>query len=81
MILKRRRRCFHEEGEQSQAHAALFGLLGLCLAKRFQLGDVDFVVLGDMRNQPPRALHAGRGGPPDAAERPKFDGAKLGEVH
>src|SRR5438552_5004981 len=80
-LLKRVHRSFHQEREHGEFEASFFRDLRVLLAKRLELGDVGFVVLGDVRDRDPVAVQEPAGKLPDSRQRFGFDRAELREIH
>src|SRR5258708_834928 len=80
-LLQRVQRSFHKEREHGEFEASFFRDLRVLLAERLELGDVGFVVLGDVRDGNPVAMQEPAGKLPDSRERFGFDRAELREIH
>ena len=79
-LLQRRARRLDHERQHRHAHAALLVLLVELHAKRFELGDVGVVVVGDVRDHHPVAVQVRAGDLPDPRQRLDFDRSELREV-
>ena len=71
---------FHQESQQRQLDAALGGFVEHGFAEVFQVGDVGFVELRDVRRADPVAVQVGAGKLLDARQRLPFDFTEFGKV-
>ena len=79
-FLQRPHRRLDHEGEHADPHAGFLVLLVEPVAEFLELGDVAFVVIGDVRDHHPVAVQVGAGNLLDARERLALDRTELGEI-
>jgi hypothetical protein len=76
--------CLDTGLDQKRHHAqfapAFFGLFVMLLAKRFQLGDIGLIMLGDVRDGDPVAVQMQAGFALDTRQRLLLDVTELAEV-